>query len=100
MTVGEVISTAFVGLGTAATAVAGAFDYTQLYVFGPLGIFCGWFMWRMEGRMKASEAALDRAVRTISLLMIEIPAIADAVKNQQKEIVTELDEAKRQRGEK
>lgn len=95
MTVGEVISTALVGVGTVATAVAGAFDYSQLFLYGPLGIMCGWFMWRMEGRMKATEAALDRAIHTISLLMIEIPAISSAVKTQQKDIIVQIDEAKR-----
>ena len=100
MTVGDVISTALVGVGTVATAVAGAFDYSTLFLYGPLGIVCGWFMWRMEGRMKASEAALDRAIHTISLLMIEIPSISDAVKTQSKDIVAQIEGAKRTRGEK
>jgi hypothetical protein len=105
MTLGEVISTAFIGVGTAVTTIAGlaqaaGFDYSQLWVYGPLGIMCGWMMWRMEGRMKASEAAQDRATRATMLVLIEIPAIAQAVKGQAKEIVSELDEAKQMRGEK
>lgn len=88
------------GIGVVAGSIAEAAmhtDFTPLANIGAVGIVLGWLMWKVEPRMKAMEASLDRATRATMLVLIEIPSIAAAIKGQAQEIVDELDEAARKR---
>jgi len=79
-----------------ANAAAGA-DYSPLYNLGAIGVVLAWLMWRVEPRMKAMEAALDRATRATMLMLIARPEAAEAVKEQSKGLVEECSKAEEAR---
>lgn len=83
--------------GALAGAEAGGFDAAPLLNVGAIGVVLAWLMWRVEPRMKANEAATDRNTRATLLLLIEIPAIAEAVKEQAQNLVAECDDAAKKR---
>lgn len=58
-----------------------------------------WFMFRMEPRMRAIEAAIDTSSRAIMLLVGSMPSANDAQKLQAKGIIREIDHRTKARGE-
>ncbi len=75
-----------------ANAAAGA-DYSALYNLGAIGVVLAWMMWKVEPRMKAVEAALDRATRANMLMLIAAREVSDAVKGLAKGIEDEVEAA-------
>lgn len=102
MTPGQIIGSALIGASGAATVCASianatGFDFSPLLATGPIGIVCGWFMLRMEGRTKALEAEIGRLNVLITLLLVEVPIINESTKAQAKRMQQELEDARKRR---
>lgn len=92
------------GLGIILGAGVGETDFSggwleALKATGIVGI-CAFVLMRLEPRLRAVEAAIDRLARTMAVSFTALPYVIDAVKTQMQGIIRECDDAAAKRGEK
>lgn len=58
---------------------------------GAIGIVLGWFMLRMEPRMRAIEASIDTVSRALMLSVLSMKACDKGLQEQAQAIVSEID---------
>lgn len=73
--------------------------WMPLLNIGGVGAVLAFVLWKLEPRMRGAEAAIDRQTRMLAIFLIEMPHIMQAAQIQCKNMVLELEDAKRKRGD-
>lgn len=90
----------FIAIGLLATAFIAEIaetlsgQWSPLINLGAIGCVLGWFILRAEPRMVAIEAAINRGVRMTGILIIALDGVPPSVREQAREIISELDHKK------
>lgn len=74
-------------------SVGPGFDWLEMVKAGGVFAICAFVLTRLEPRLRAMEAAIDRLTRSILMTMLEIPHIMEHVKTQSRDMLKELDAA-------
>lgn len=54
-------------------------EHTALYTYGPLGVFCCWFMWRFEDYKKQARSSVEETNKEIRVLSHRIDGMTRAM---------------------
>ena len=63
-----------------------------LLVYGPLGIFCLWLMFRVEARMNKQTKYIALLIRQNTVFILSVPGLRREAKLAAKQIEAEMDE--------
>lgn len=101
----QIISTKVISLlpviAAASETAAGVLTdrWSPLINLGAIGCVLGWFLIKLEPRLRRMEQAIDRSSRAQLMLLIGIRGIEPAVKDQAQTLLKEIEEAQERRQE-
>jgi len=75
-----------------------ASDYSVLYAYGPLGVICAWFMWRVEkliDRISYLGHRIDGMTRAMMIEALSRPEVSPAARKYAEELLSEPEKGKK-----
>lgn len=64
---------------------------------GGIGVVLAWVLWKIEPRLRSMESTIDRNSRAEMIGVLAMSYVPDALKDQARSIIVEVDEAERLR---